>query len=328
MDKPHLSYLQIEPTTHCNFTCGFCAGRHMHQQHMQPDTFEQVISSVEGLEYVSIQGEGEPLLNPRFFDMVQEVKRLHPGVHVSFISNGSLFSTGNIDKILSLGIYRIMVSIESADEATFREIRGGKLSKVLSGIRALLEERKKRGMSKPLVGFAATVLRRTLHEYKNIIALYNELGLDGGITCQYLQNMEAYTQFYSDDMKAEILLDEDIRRLEETAGSDPEALKLITRELEEPNFYSSLLLSPSEGCPWLSNGLYVHMNGQASGCCFMKDVARDGFGPLTPTTADVVFQKRQQLQEQLLDGEIPRGCKDCSIALAIQQRIRLKNYHT
>ncbi|MBC9929266.1 radical SAM protein [Chitinophaga qingshengii] len=324
MYQTDLPYLQVEPTTHCNFTCGFCVGRHMTQQHMTLETFREVVSAVTNLEHISIQGEGEPLLNPHFFDMIALVRQLHPDARISFISNGSLFSSENIKRLLSLGIYRIMVSIESPDMDKFREIRGGKLEKVIRGIGALLELRNEMRLREPLIGFAVTVMKKTMSDYKGIIALYHELGLDGGMTCQFLQNMDIYTAFYNDDMKAQVLNDLDLEWMEEVVGADPEVTALLAPQPGNPNFYSGLMSKPSEGCPWLTHGLYVNRNGEASGCCYMKDVQTDGLGKVTPATIADVLTERYHIQAELLDGNIPHGCKGCTVAQAIQTRILLQ----
>jgi MoaA/NifB/PqqE/SkfB family radical SAM enzyme len=169
-----------------------------------------------------------------------------------------------------------------------------------------------------------------MHEYKNIVRLYKELGLDGGLGWQYLQNMEVYTSFYSDDMKTQLVSDHDKAALQMKASQDPEIVALVAREQQKeiPSFYSSLLASPTESCPWLSNGLYVNMNGQATGCAYMKNVARDGFGTVTPETVQGVFQRRDQLEHDLSDGNIPVSCKGCPMATAAREKAILKKYHS
>jgi len=324
MKKLNLPYLQIEPSTVCNYTCGFCVGRHMAQRHITLDTFQQVLESIYGLKHISIQGEGEPLLNPQFFDMVKIVRLLHPDASVSFITNGSLFSAENVDHILSNRIARIMVSIESADSATFKEIRGGKLEKVTKGIRMLLKERSRQGLTSPVVGFAVTIMKRTMNDFKDIVSLYHDLELDGGIACQYLQQMEIYSNIYDNDMKTQMLSSSEISWFDELRSNSPEIKQLSRLADNDSNFYTNLLGSESEGCPWLENGLFVNTAGIATGCCQIKEAETRGFGILTEFTSEVVAAKRSEMQTQLISGLIPGGCANCPIAISVQDNFLLK----
>ena len=189
-----LEYIQIEPTTRCNYTCGFCAGRHMQQQDLEFETFKTLLDSAHNLKHIELQGEGEPLMHPQFFDMIDYARMRLPSVAISFITNGSLFTTENIARILATNIHTISISIESADDAEFQEIRGGKLRRVKRGIKELIDQ--KNALNSMLkVGFAVTVLKQTVSQINAIGALYKELNMDGGINIQPLQGMECYAQF-------------------------------------------------------------------------------------------------------------------------------------
>jgi hypothetical protein len=194
-------FAQIEPTTRCSYSCGFCAGRHMVQADLDCGVFEQFLQRIEGLAHIELQGEGEPLLHPRFFAFVAAAQTRFPGVRVSMLTDGSLFTAQHIDRILEHGIHRIFVSMESADARRFQDIRGGTFDRVRRGITALLEARTRRGATTPVVGIAVTVLSETIDDLFDTIApLYCELGLDGGITVQALQTMPQYLRFYTPAM--------------------------------------------------------------------------------------------------------------------------------
>jgi len=153
-------FAQIEPTTRCNFTCGFCAGRSMRQGDLGWETFERFLAINPDLQHVELQGEGEPLMHPRFFDMVSACRAR--GIRVSLISNGSMFTREKVDRLIGDAVESIHVSLESSDEDEFQTIRGGKLSKVVEGLRLLIARRREHGRDRPVVGFSVTVLRRTL----------------------------------------------------------------------------------------------------------------------------------------------------------------------
>ena len=143
-----LEVIQVEPTTRCNFQCRFCAGRHLPQKDMTLDTFAHVLRSSHAVRHIRLQGEGEPLLCPGFFEMIEMAKSHHPEVRVSTITNGSLLSA-NANRLVQSGLQHVSVSIDSADPELFEELRGGKLAPVVEGIRALLAARASRNLDRP-----------------------------------------------------------------------------------------------------------------------------------------------------------------------------------
>lgn len=63
--------LQVEPTSRCNFTCGFCVGRHLDQSDLDLETFREALAQLPDLERLEMHGEGEPLMHPHFFEMAR-----------------------------------------------------------------------------------------------------------------------------------------------------------------------------------------------------------------------------------------------------------------
>src|SRR4051812_21401546 len=145
----------------------------MPQADLPYERFASALDAFPDLRHIELQGEGESLMHPRFFDMLALARSR--GVKVSFITNGSLLGPAAIDHILGGGVEKVSVSLESADPATFQDIRGGKLEKVLRGIEALLRTRDERGLERPIVGLSVTVLRRTQGQLRPILELYERL---------------------------------------------------------------------------------------------------------------------------------------------------------
>jgi MoaA/NifB/PqqE/SkfB family radical SAM enzyme len=311
-----IPFLQIEPTTRCNFACKFCCGRHLPQADLDFDRYGRLLDQVEGLEQVELQGEGEPLLNPRFFDMIAAARRRFPGVGFSTITNGSLFTPGNIAGFLEHGVERIYVSMESAREERFRGIRGGSLERVRVGLRALIEARRARGAVEPKVGIAVTVLRSTLDDvFDTILPFYREAGLDGGFSIQPLQAMPAYARHYDDAMRAELVGTEEYSRFTERLRASPEAPLLMGRQPRAPGFFGRLFEAARgrPACPWLGKGLYVTAGGAFTACCFIKDADRSGLGRIGDDLR-TVLTRRRALAERLESGHVPPECSGCKQA--------------
>lgn len=309
-----LSFLQIEPTTRCNFTCGFCAGRAMQQADLPFERFEAALAAFPDLRHVELQGEGESLMHPRFLDMVEAARAR--GIRVSFITNGSYFTPAAISRLLDARIEKISVSMESPDPAEFQRIRGGKLSKVLHGVEALLAERRARGLDRPVVGLSVTVLASTQDRLGEIVALYRRLGLDGGITIQPLQRMESYTKSYRPEVAAEALSPDEVERAWIRFRANRELRAIAAERPPVAGFFDELMegWSPTKkSCPWLDRGLYLSNEGYATACCMVKD-PRFAFGRLGETEPEAIFEGRARMRDTLARGEVPEACEGCDIA--------------
>ena len=252
-----LGFVQVEVTTRCNFRCGFCAGRHLPQRDMALDVFQRFLQSASDLGYIHLQGEGEPLVHPGFFDMVQAAKAARPAVRISMTTNGSLLAR-HAERIVEAGLDRVCLSIESTDPAVFHEIRGARLEQVLDGANALLAARKARRSERPTVGFAVTVLRKTVKELPAIAALYETLGMDGGIEVQPLQQMPTYTRIYAPEMAAQLLSHADHLELERTVAEDRTTIAVLRAPMKGTSIGREFFArwTPAWGtCPWFEKGL-------------------------------------------------------------------------
>ncbi|MGO8752645.1 MAG: glycosyltransferase [Thermoguttaceae bacterium] len=317
-----LEFIQVEPTTRCNFKCRFCAGRHLPQRDMTLETFEHVLRSSTAISHIRLQGEGEPLVHAGFFEMAEMARAKHPAVRVSTITNGILLSA-NADRLVELGLQHVFVSIDSANPQLFHELRGGDLDRVVEGIRALLAARASRTAARPAIGFSVTVLRQTVGELPGIVGLYERLALDGGISVQPLQEMPAYTRYYDEQMSKQLLAAADIADMNGLIMQDSRALAVLQRPPRLASFFVEFFAGVTSGsptCPWLEKGLYVAADGTAFACCFQKDTDRDGFGVFGHTSTEEILVRRGKSAEQLWRGTPPAGCEQCSIAANIVGR--------
>jgi MoaA/NifB/PqqE/SkfB family radical SAM enzyme len=319
-EKQKFRYLQIEPTTRCNFSCKFCAGRSMEQRDMEVGLFERILSDFPEVEHIELQGEGEPLLHPDFFQMADMAKR--KGIKVSLISNGSMFNTENINRILGIPLDHIMVSIESVKEEKFRELRGGSLPKVESGLKALMEARAGRNVAHPAVGLVVTVLKDTLAELPDIAAFYTRLSLDGGIMAQPLQRRDTYMKNYAADIR-ENTLDED-QEVEIIASTMktfsilnlPEFRRIHDTQSKVQSFYDIVLGKGRLGgrtCPFLSDSAYINCHGIVTACCLIKDTQKFALGKVGRDEYSQIVHAYEAMKNQLGNGTVPEACLGCKL---------------
>ena len=317
--------LQIEPTTRCNFTCGFCAGRHLDQSDLPLATFEALLDQLPDVQHLELQGEGEPLMHPDFFAMARGARAR--GIEVSTITNGSFFSEARIAQILKTDVGAILVSIESADAQAFRAIRGASLDKVTRGIQALVHAKQRAGRRRPHLGFAVTILADTQDQLAPIVDLYESLGMDGGVLVHFLSEMSVYATTYDAASAARVL-----SPVQQALAWSRSQRVLGARSIssgDSPHFWA-VMLSRAErdrdgrggyqSCPWLDQGLFVDRNGQLAACPNVKDPSRFGWGRVSETDIAAVLDKRAQARARLLAGEIPTACAGCFIATSVARR--------
>src|SRR5215216_4797131 len=113
MDLP--SYLQVEPVGQCNLRCQMCPiqirrdGPPYGPPAFMPfETYTSLISQFDRLEHLHLQGLGEPLMHPRFFDMVRfAVAR---GVRVTTNTNLTLLNGRRAAELAECGLDHVYVS--------------------------------------------------------------------------------------------------------------------------------------------------------------------------------------------------------------------------
>jgi MoaA/NifB/PqqE/SkfB family radical SAM enzyme len=133
--SPALRFVQIEVTTHCNFTCFYCAGRAMPQRHMPLALFDDILRRLPPRALtVSLQGEGEPMLHPEFWEMVTRVRAR--GHRPYTITNGSALP---YPEHVAEAFPEIGISIDSLNETEAERIGRTHLDRVLRNLDRLLE---------------------------------------------------------------------------------------------------------------------------------------------------------------------------------------------
>ena len=294
---------------------------------MSRGLFEKALCAFPFLEHVELQGEGEPLMHPLFFDMVQALR--DRGISVSIITNGSYLSPEHNSRLVALSLSSIRVSIESAEPDEFRRIRGGKFDKVVRGLRNLVEIRNEYRLANPAsavpaIGLAATMLASTIHDFNRILDLYEALGLDDGIAIQALQKMPVYTHFYPEEIRNEEVTRETLMAfLSSLQQSDRKGLIPRTGR----DFYSKMRSwdpHRSEAtCPWLENGgALMNMNGHVTACCMIKEekfsLGRIGDDRQVGSIESHVAEGRNEMRAELNAGRCPTACVGCPIIARIE----------
>ena len=144
-------YLQIEPTSICNYRCVFCyqtdnkfnKRSYGFMGHMKLETFKLIIDQAEGnIEFISLASRGEPLLCPDINEMLSYTRDKFLNLKIN--TNASLLDEEMSHSILKSGIKTLVFSADAADSKLYSKLRvNGKLEKILKNIKQFQEIRVK-----------------------------------------------------------------------------------------------------------------------------------------------------------------------------------------
>jgi len=174
--------VQVEPASFCNLECPGCpAGGEIGRDRgfMDLNLYTSLIDELaDSLLVVLFWDWGEPFLNPRAYDMVEYAART--GIKVLASSNGLVFAEGDhARRLVESGLDTLTVGIDGLEQRTYERFRrGGKLEKVVEGIRRLREERARHGSETPRINVRFIVMRHNEHELADLDRFATRLGAD------------------------------------------------------------------------------------------------------------------------------------------------------
>jgi MoaA/NifB/PqqE/SkfB family radical SAM enzyme len=166
-------YVAWQITNECNLACMHCIeesgpGKRFKDELDDAQVFS-VLEQMMALEvpYLSFSG-GEPMLHPRFFDMVEYV--CSRGSQLKVETNGHTLTQETAARLRDLEVKAVQVSLDGGSRPTFNKIRVlGEFDRVLEGIRRL------RDAGVPIeINFSPT--RFNVHEIGAVVDLAYELG--------------------------------------------------------------------------------------------------------------------------------------------------------
>src|SRR3954465_1304575 len=121
-------FLQVEPVGQCNLRCQMCPIQfrqdgppHGPPAFMEFSTFTRLVDELPDLEELQLQGLGEPMMHPRFFDMVRHASSR--GIRVSTNSNLTLLNATRAERCVSSGLAMLHASLDAASAEVYERIR-------------------------------------------------------------------------------------------------------------------------------------------------------------------------------------------------------------
>lgn len=328
MTAPGPVFLQVEPVGQCNLRCRMCPIQFRRDgppwgppAFLPFERFTRLVDEAAGIEELHLQGLGEPMMHPRFFDMVRY--GAGRGLRVTTNTNMTLMSERRAAECTSCGLDTLHVSLDGATPETYEHIRtGARWNRVVANLETLLHARQRQGGGRPRLHLVMVLMRRNAAELPDIVRLASGWEFE-----------EVFVQHLCHDYSESCLPEEyrpmrdfvDAESLSASGAWAAGAFQQARRAAEqtgirlrlpslEPRLHPAGTPGPAR-CDWPWRGAYVSYDGKAMPCCMVStpdrislgDVAKEGFRAVWSGAAYREFRGR-------LDSDNPpEVCRGCSI---------------
>ena len=323
------TFLQVEPVGQCNLRCQMCPIQFRKDgppygppAFMKWETFTALVDGFPGLKELQLQGLGEPMMHPRFFDMIAYAAG--KGIRVSTNSNMTLVNPQRAERCVTSGLADLHVSIDGSTPQTYERIRvRARLDRVLRNVRMVLEARARLGSATTRLRMVVVAMRQNLHEFPDLVRLAHSLGI-GSVFVQHLchdfgeSSLPAHYAPMRDFVDEQTLLAEDPARVERFFGEARAVAKELGVDLRlpptRPRFHPPGTPGPQR-CDWPWKGPYVSYDGQAMPCCMVATPDRINFGNLAEQGAEATWtgEAYQHFRDRLSSDDPPEVCRYCSV---------------
>jgi MoaA/NifB/PqqE/SkfB family radical SAM enzyme len=324
--------LLVEITSQCNLRCRMCplttgasssAGK---PGHMSDRTWSEVMPLARQAKQVFIAGFGEPLTNPHCLDLLQQLN--DEGIRTTLSTNGLALNPTTASRLAALPfLVHINVSIDAADTATYREIRGGNLDRAFAGLENLVAAMPDTSR----ITVSSIAMRENIGQLADFPPFLERLGIKTLIV-QGLNDYTAYSK--SQSLVGAHLLAEHLHRLRSSCAERGIELVLTTgeRTSAEENHLDSVLAQYYDGgpsphtetrqcmLPWEQP--YVDKDGRVFPCCIAGASSQSQLGQLGEPgqgrLSDIwVGGAYRAFRQALLDAATtPTVCRTCTIVPA------------
>lgn len=174
--------ISIEPTTSCNLRCPECpSGLRKFSRNTGMLTWEMYQSTIDQLKqnlmYVILYFQGEPYLNPQFFDFINYAKKRR--IYTATSTNGHFLTEENARKTIASGLDRLIISLDGIGQEAYSEYRiGGRYQRVIDGVKKMVEWKRKMKSSTPHIIIQFLVLKSNEHQLQEVKDICRSLGVD------------------------------------------------------------------------------------------------------------------------------------------------------
>jgi radical SAM protein with 4Fe4S-binding SPASM domain len=326
---PTPSYVQIEPVGQCNLSCKMCPINfrddkplHGKQKFMHFELFTSLIDQFDNLSSLHLQGLGEPMLHPRFFDMVGYA--VQKGVRVTTNTNLTLLNQRRALQCVTSGLDGVYFSIDGAKKETYENIRvNARFDKVLANLELLGQTKAHHKQSLPHLKMVMVIMRQNLAELPELVDLAARYRVEEVYVQQLSHDFgeASFTEKFEplhDYVDRQTLLGEDPTRIEHFFDEARHRAALNGVGLRLPPTRPRLHAPGTPGpqrCDWPWTSAYISFQGYMMPCCMVSTPELINLGLLGSNNLEDIWngEQYQAFRRQLSSDRPHPMCSACSI---------------
>lgn len=255
-----LECLQVEVTSYCPGHCTYCPhtteGANWRSTHMSPEIFAGLWPLMRRCSRVHLQGWGEPLLHPHFFEFVELA--LRAGCRVSTTSCGLRMDDELAVRLVDSGIDLMAFSLAGTDDASNASRAGVPFRCVEQAVATLQRVRKARMGVHLEIHLAYLLLYSGIPALKDLSALMERWDVHGAVvsTMDFIAHPS---------LAAEAFMPHEREKIAESRAA------LQSLSVSRPLHYALPAEMPAPQCrERVQSTLYVSAEGFISPCVYLN----------------------------------------------------------
>jgi len=314
--------IQLEVTGACNLSCRMCLVRYRPklgrtEGRMDPARFRALLDGLPGLERVTLQGLGEPLLVPDLEEMVAAASAR--GVRVGFNTNATLLTAARMTALADAGLDWLHVSVDGARPDTYAWVRdGADLRRVGRNVRAAVGALRGRER-RPRLSLVTVAMRRNVAEVPDVVRLAAHWGV-GRLWVQGLSHEFADAPGSRPFREIRAFAQDQV-----LPAGDPVAHRAFARarrraarlgvELRLPRLEDrppAPRRADEPGCDWPWRSAYVTHTGGVQPCCMVMGEERVRLGDASDFSGVWDGPAYREFRRRLMGDDPPEVCRSCA----------------
>ncbi|HZT09187.1 MAG TPA: radical SAM protein [Chloroflexota bacterium] len=326
---PLPTFVQLEPVGQCNLRCAMCPIQFREDgppygppAFMEWRIFEAILDQLPGLEELHLQGLGEPMMHPRFFDMVRFATAR--GVRVSTNSNCTLLTPRRAEECVRSGLDWLHASVDGATRDTYERIRvRAQFDRLLDNIGSLRSAKARLESDLPHMRLVMVLMRENLHELPEIVRLAHAFAFEA-VFVQHLchdfgeSSLPDRYRPMREFVQRQTLLGSDEEQVHRVFAEARDVADQLGVELRLPNLrprpHAPGVPGPDR-CAWPWSGAYVSYQGIAMPCCMVATPDRANLGNMGNGGVAAIWwgPEYARFRQQLASDRPPGVCEACSV---------------